>query len=208
MIDNAVQPVSETSEVKPVRIQRATAGIDLENGRGLEVGPLCRPIVRKDEADVYYLDVHDTQGLKDYYATDPNVPNDEILEVDFPLITDDGVRTMAEAAASKAPYDWVVASHVIEHVPDVIGFLRDVSQLLVPGGRLSLIVPDRRYEFDALRPGTSVGAMLLAHYSGDRRPSIRAVIDHFLDAFDYSPVDLWAGVPADPDKRWFTPDQV
>src|SRR6185436_9508930 len=105
-----------------------------------------------DEADVRYVDVLDRDGLVAHYADD-GVDTDRIPEIDFPLIQPDG-RTLglAEAAAPGAPYDWVVASHVVEHVPDLIGWLADLAELTADGAALVLVVPDRRYTFDALRP--------------------------------------------------------
>lgn len=199
-------PVADEAPALPIatRILRATEHIDITHGRGLEIGPLCRPIVSKAEADVYYADVIDTQALKDHYANDPNVANDEIVDVDFALTADGHVRRIAEAAAPAAPYDWLIASHVIEHVPDLVTFLNDTAELLRDRGRLSLVVPDRRFCFDALRPGTTVGEILLAHRNGDTRPSVRAVFDHFYDAVSYDPSQLWRGIPATPQDRLHT----
>jgi ubiquinone/menaquinone biosynthesis C-methylase UbiE len=43
-----------------------------------------------------------------------------------------------------AAYDWVYASHVLEHIPwwQVDAALREVCRILRPGGRLTLWVPD------------------------------------------------------------------
>ena len=40
------------------------------------------------------------------------------------------------------PYDLVTVCHVLEHVPDVAGFLRGVRQWVKPNGRLYIEVPD------------------------------------------------------------------
>jgi hypothetical protein len=96
----------------------------------------------------------------------------------------------------------------VEHVPDLIGFLADVASVLDDHGRLALVVPDRRYCFDALRPPTTVGEMLLAHDNQDRRPSVRAVFDHFASAVGFDPVQLWRGVPADPANRMYPLEQA
>ena len=49
-------------------------------------------------------------------------------------------------------YDFFIASHVIEHFPDLLGFLRNVENLLRVGGVLSLVIPDKRYCFDFFKP--------------------------------------------------------
>jgi SAM-dependent methyltransferase len=183
------------SFAKPLddRVARARRLIDVTRGRGLEVGPLYAPMVTRDEADVRYVDIHFAPELRADYASHPGIPVDEIVEVDFALIHEGEERSLAEAVAAAAPFDWIIASHVIEHVPDVVGWLADLAEILADGGRVVLAVPDRRFSFDALRPPTTVGEMLRAHLARDTRPSARAVFDHFSSAVDVSAEDLWRG---------------
>jgi hypothetical protein len=70
-----------------------------------------------------------------------------------------------------APVDYVLAVHVIEHVPDVIGWLLDLHGVLRQDGIVSLVVPDRRFTFDILQPVSTVGQMLDAYLEKRRRPS-------------------------------------
>ena len=176
------------------RRQRFWDLLDFSVGHGLEVGPLHNATVTRDEGDVSYVDVMDRDRLVEHYATDPEVPTDAIPEIDFWLIDERGeTRTLVEATKAGAPFDWAMASHVIEHVPDIIGWLDELAQIVVDGGRLVLAVPDRRYEFDAHRPPSTVGQMLQAHYSKDQRPAVAAVYDHFSSAVHFDPKGVWKG---------------
>ncbi|RLV49683.1 methyltransferase domain-containing protein [Nocardioides mangrovicus] len=166
---------------------------DFGSGRGIEVGPLFRPLVRREEADVRYLDIADRESLVETYREHVGIPVDDIVDVDFPMTVDGVVISMAQAVGSHGPFDWVVASHVIEHVPDVIGWLADLAELTVDGGSVVLAVPDKRYSFDLHRPSTTVGAMLQAHLDQDVVPSVRAVYDHHREAVAATSTDLWAG---------------
>lgn len=171
-----------------------TGDADLTQGRTLEIGPLANPVVGPEVADVRYVDVLDRAGLIEHYRGNPAVDPDAIPEVHFWITRDDGtVSTLAEAVAADGPYQHVVASHVIEHVPDLIGWLRDVAEVLVDDGALILAVPDRRFCFDARRAPTTVGQVVQAHLDGDTIPSARAVLDHFLDAVSYDAEQAWRG---------------
>jgi hypothetical protein len=166
---------------------------DLTQGHGLELGPLDAGIADPTTDDVSYVDVQDAAGLREHYADDANVMLELIPEIDFPLTLDGRVRTVAEAAAPGAPFDWVVASHVIEHVPDLIGWLQQLAELTVDDAALVLAVPDRRYCFDRHRPPTTVGEALAAFEEGHTRPSLRAVYDAFTYAVPFDLHGLWTG---------------
>jgi SAM-dependent methyltransferase len=53
-------------------------------------------------------------------------------------------------AADEVSTDLVVMSHVLEHVPDPIGFIRTATRGLKPGGALFIEVPCRDWEHKAL----------------------------------------------------------
>jgi SAM-dependent methyltransferase len=140
------------------RRDRALRDLDVRGGRGLEIGPLYQPMTRKQDMEVLYVDVQTRERLVEYYSQHPGAPVEDIVEIDFALIDDDGKpQTLAAATAVAAPFDWVLASHVIEHVPDMIGWLADVAAVLADGGMLSLIIPDRRF-FDHCYDAASVDA--------------------------------------------------
>lgn len=166
---------------------------DFSRGRGLEVGPLHSAIALRGRADVRYLDVFSRDRLVDTYRDDPLVDTDLIPEIDYSLSDGDVIRALDEAAAPGAPFDWVMASHVIEHVPDLVGWLRQLASIVRDDGALVLAVPDRRYCFDVLRPPTTVGQLLQAYFDRDQVPSVRAVYDYFSSKVPVDTPALWAG---------------
>lgn len=100
-----------------VRRARLEPLVKLPDGVGLEIGPLAEPIVLLQDHDVRYVDVFDQEWLRKHYRDDGSVECDDIPVMDFTLSTDAGVLTLAEAVRRDAPYAYVVACHVIEHVP-------------------------------------------------------------------------------------------
>jgi SAM-dependent methyltransferase len=181
---------------------------DFGRGRGLEIGPLHNTSIRREHGDVKYLDVFDRDLLLKTYEGHPQVLPELIPEVDFALFDGERVRSIPETVGAEPPFDWVMASHVIEHVPDVIGWLDQIAQVTVDGGRLVLVVPDRRYCFDVHRPGTTVGQMLQAHELGETVPSVRAVYDYKRGhAYTKAP-HIWRGQPPGYDMRVFPLETV
>ena len=74
--------------------------------------------------------------------------------------------------------DLIIASHVLEHIPDLVGFFQSASQLVRLGGSLSVALPDRRYCFDCFRPWTTTGSLLEAHHRGVSRHGLKTAFDH------------------------------
>jgi hypothetical protein len=175
---------------------------------GLEIGPLDSPLVRPEEAAVRYADVLDQEGLRRHFAGDANVAPDEIPPIDFVLSGPEGARRLAESVTERAAFDWVVASHVVEHVPDLLGWLEDIASLCVDDGRLALVVPDRRYTFDIHRAQTSVGQIIETHELGPRVPTTRAVFDHFASHATVQVDAAWRGEMPSGEARTYTMEQV
>jgi SAM-dependent methyltransferase len=126
---------------------------------GLEIGPSHRPIAAKrDGFNVRILDHLDATALRDKYATH-GVDIDAIEEVDYVW----SGQPLDELVAGEQ-FAWIIASHVIEHVPDLVGFLNACETILAPGGVLSLAVPDKRYCFDCERENSPLGRVIdVAH---------------------------------------------
>jgi SAM-dependent methyltransferase len=174
---------------------------DFSRGHGLEIGPLHACIAPREHADVRYVDVFDREQLVANTLGDDAVDSDLIPEIDFPLFDGERVRSIPEVIGPDERFDWVMASHVIEHVPDLIGWLGQIAQVTADGGDLVLAIPDRRYCFDLHRPGTSLGQVLQAHELGETTPSVRAVYDYKRGHARVDTSDIWAGRPAGYETR-------
>ena len=144
------------------------------SGHGLEIGPSYNPFLRKDEGyAVETLDYASQDALIAKYRDTPDVDVSKIEPVDH---VSDG-RSMREVIGKEAIYDFIIASHVIEHTPDLIGFLQDCETLLKPDGTLFLAVPDKRCCFDLFQSLTSTGDVLDAHDQHRTRPGYGALFN-------------------------------
>jgi SAM-dependent methyltransferase len=64
--------------------------------------------------------------------------------------------------------DFVIASHVLEHLVDPLAHLAEIHRVLRPGGIALILLPDRRLTFDRDRPPTSLEHLIAEHAAGSR----------------------------------------
>lgn len=140
------------------------------SGLGAEIGPLNIPLVTKADADVLYVDHLPTEALKAKYSH-----YEGLVDIDRPM----GDKSLRQTLEGDAPLDFVVASQVMEHVPDPIGWLGDLAAVLKVGGRAAISLPDRRLTFDLYRRESRPSDFIAAHVAGATVPDARAVYDHF-----------------------------
>lgn len=74
-----------------------------------------------------------------------------IIPIDFPII-DTYENTFKD---KNIKFDYVFLSHVIEHIPNPIHFLLDVSTILKENGKLCFLIPDKRYTINHYRENSS-----------------------------------------------------
>ena len=167
------------------------SGIDIARLQGVEIGPLDRPVVTPAHGRILYVDHVDTAALRTKYAADAGVDIEALAPIGH-VWNQDGPG-LAGWCAARGPVDYVVASHVAEHVPDLIGWLRTLVRALSPAGEIRLVLPDRRFCFDHDRAETRLADLLAADVAGCVRPTPARVADQYLNV---APVDLaaiWRG---------------
>ena len=151
-----------------------TASID-KRGLGLEIGPSIDPVASKaDGYNVHIVDHLSQEELMDKYKGH-NVQVMNIEPVDF--IWRGG--SLCDVLDDGQQYDWIIASHVVEHLPDLVRFLQDCQTILKPGGILSLAIPDKRFCFDYLRFPTSTGDLIQAFVEKRTRHTPGQIFDSF-----------------------------
>jgi SAM-dependent methyltransferase len=168
---------------------------------GLEIGSSYNPIAAGDPAlDVRTLDHLDQAGLVAKFGGG-EVDTSRIQPVDYVW---SGERYLDLVGETR--FDWVLASHVVEHVPDFVGFLNGCAEILKPGGVLHLMVPDRRREFDYYRPCTGLGAVVDAHLQGRRLSSPGLAAEFALYMARLGGRDVWTdrdrGTPEFTHPEW------
>lgn len=172
------------------------ADLDLDRQLGVEFGALDRPLVPPGSR-VRYIDHLDTAGLRAKYAGHGHVDPDRIVSVDVVL---DG-RPLLELMRGER-VDYVIASHVAEHVPDLLGWFADLGALLAPGGTIRLALPDLRFTFDLARRPTQLAEVVAAWTLRVERPQPHQVIEAELLLQHVDAGDAWRApaMPVPPDR--------
>ncbi len=168
--------------------QQMLQGLDLKRLRGIELGPLDRPIVSYADGDIRYVDFLDGETLRRRHAGSTVYRADRI-QVDY--VWRD--RTLREALGPSFSPDYIIASHVIEHAPNVLGWLKELTDVLSPSGQIRLAIPDKRFTFDFPRRTSSLAEVLSAFYSQTRRPLPGALFDFHLNYAKIPCHEAWLG---------------
>jgi SAM-dependent methyltransferase len=140
--------------------------------RILEIGAGYAPLAPRSRGWNTHVVDHATRAeLREKYRG-AAVDLDAIEEVD--TVWRGGDLHQSVPAALHGSFDLLIASHLIEHIPDLIGFFNAAGHLLRPDGVIALAIPDRRFCFDFFKPPTLTGDILEAHFRRRSRHGLRA----------------------------------
>jgi SAM-dependent methyltransferase len=82
-------------------------------------------------------------------------------------------------------YEFVLASHSLEHTANPVRALKEWTRVVRPGGSLIMLLPNYRHTFDHRRPPTSIQHML-ADYTLGRDETDLTHLDEILNLHDLS----------------------
>jgi predicted SAM-dependent methyltransferase len=137
-------------------------------GKGLEIGPLHRPMVTHSGMKMTYVDRCTVAELRAHYPELNELP---LVE---PQILDDAETLKT---VSNESFDFIISAHVIEHMKNPLSALEQWARVVKPGGLIYMIVPDKRVTFDKKRVRTSIAHMVLDY----KNPSDARDYEHYLD---------------------------
>ena len=136
-------------------------------GCGLDLGPGHVPA----SATVTYVDrwVPDqNRGLFPELSEAEFPPTDVVANFDTDRL--DPIPTESQ--------DFVICSHVLEHLAEPIGFIDEIHRVLRFGGNALILLPDRRRTFDRNQDPTS-----LAHLAAEHKAGVTVVDDEHVRTF-------------------------
>ncbi|MEI7973123.1 MAG: hypothetical protein WCH11_02015 [Bdellovibrio sp.] len=125
-----------------------------QTGRILEIGPFTNPICCFPNAK--FFDVLDRENLV-RRAKEQGLPTEQIPFIHF-------MNPVGDLAEIYERFDCIISSHSVEHQPDLVHHLQQVSNLLVANGFYFLVIPDKRFCFDHFLPESSIADILDSHF--------------------------------------------
>lgn len=137
-------------------------------GAGYEIGAGERPSCVPSACEVTYIDKFTFEEASD--GSFRNKTKNNLVSVSH-YEEMEQLKSIPDDSA-----EFFIACHVIEHVPNVIRGFREIHKKLRRGGHFILVVPDKRYIFDADRPTTS-----LEHFIADDAASETPTLEHYLE---------------------------
>jgi hypothetical protein len=157
------------------------------HGKGLEIGPSHNPMAPKSQGyDIEIIDHLSKEDLQEKYRSH-GLNIDNIEEVDYIW----SGENFEQLTGKSKYYDYIIASHVIEHTPDLIAFLKSCESVLKEDGVLSLVIPDKRYCFDYYRPVTGLARIVDSHYQKNQRHTVGSCVEYFLNVVSLSGQIAW-----------------
>jgi SAM-dependent methyltransferase len=150
------------------RLQFLKKLVNLENAEGLEIGACDLPTVPKEGGKCEFADFRSREEMIHLW----NLPSEEVVPVKYILQRQSKIHFQI-----KKKFDFVVLCHVIEHIPNVIGYINDLHNLLNPGGIILIACPDKRRTFDASRPSTTIEHLLDDYYNNCNYPSLEHILE-------------------------------
>jgi len=154
-------------------------------GSGVELGPGHNPLpLPYTGTEVQYVDrwePDENSRLCAELGPDAQFPKPDVIA---------NLDTDRLSAVPTDSQDYVVASHLLEHLAEPLGILADISRVLRPGGTLLLLLPDRRRTFDLGREPTPLAHLVAEHAAGVSEVSDEHLLEwiaHVSDRTDWTP---------------------
>jgi SAM-dependent methyltransferase len=164
------------------REQLLRRSLDKSRMAGIEIGPFFNPLLPKAEGwrttVVDYADETELRAIAANHSAPVIRENAHRIE---PVDIVWNREPLDELCLRLRPdgYDFLVASNVIEHIPDLIGFLGQLSRILRPAGIVNLAIPDIRFCFDYFKPLSSTADLLAAHREKRRIHAPETIFEAF-----------------------------
>jgi len=177
------------------------------NKYGLEISPNWAPLVLRGEAQMVYCDRLSTAELESREKENKGRIDLHAVVEEMDFIWKDGTSLPTYFSANEK-FDFVVSSHVMEHVPNLLGFLQQQRQVCKDEGIISFVVPDVRLSGEYFRPLTTPAQLIEAYLLNRDKPSPGMVYEASYHIFDWPGLSNLKARHVLETKRGYTTEQA
>lgn len=154
-------------------------GLALLCGKGIEIGAFEHPAPLSRNCHTYYVDAITPAQAATLF---PEIDAGALVTPDYVV----DVSTSGLGIFAGNQWDYAIACHVIEHLPNPAQFIGEMFRIVPAGGMVVIAAPDKRFTFDHSRPETPV-ELLQSYFLNGRTVSP----DDYLDISRYvHPADM------------------
>lgn len=143
-------------------------------GKGLDIGPFDKPFITDPKALGLIVETVDRWSPEDLKRLFPEIKDSAVASPTYVL----DVSAKGLAFSPNEHYDFVICSHVIEHVANPFWLIHECYRVLKDKGVLYLSVPDCRYSDDEGRALTSYEYLLNLYENGITEIPDERVLDY------------------------------
>lgn len=152
------------------------------SGSGYEFGAGGRPMITPIGTKVTYVDRFSNEEMREYSSSRNGTGVGDFMPIDIV----DSIEKMEHVTTA----DFIIASHVIEHVSNPIGMLEKCYSILKPGGKLILMIPDKKRTHDRNRNVTSIPHFIADFISPSPDRDLENYIDKYMNVEKFYLEDL------------------
>ena len=173
------------------------------NGTILEIGPYASPIFKRPMFNVFYADILTSDQIKEECIRHNRNYSDVPDCIDI-LVNVDTRPTLS----SNIKFTTIFSSHNIEHHPDLINHLQEVSNVAEHNARFYLAIPDKRYSLDHWHAETTIADVIAAHIEERKNHTMSTHLNNILFTAEHNEDESlhWIGEHG-PDLKLPTIDQ-
>jgi SAM-dependent methyltransferase len=143
--------------IAPIAYRGELAIKNLPQGHGIEWGALYWPTPLPPVYKVTQCDFNDRAWHEKHYGDKMPGKQQSIGFVDVEC-----VMPFTDLPFNFTDHDFFIANHVFEHYPKPVEFLCKIAEVLRPGGRVMLSVPDADKIFDKKRPSSTLADAIMS----------------------------------------------